>query len=414
MAGSLFRPQALHFVKEQGAGEMIFYQPLSLRVAAIALLITVCALLAFAALAPIKQTELVRGHLSATQGSLRVFSPGVGRLDEIFVHNGDTVKAGDVLATVRQTAFDSQGNVALSFSVAQVNAQLQQEQNLQHSLRKSAQITSQNLRARAQVLRHELERMAEQLHSLSLRRDLSRAQVQRQQRLLERRQISALQHEGALDALYSFEQTLEGLSAQKDSRQGALLALEHELAQVPLVLEQRLAASNNSMLQLQVKLKDLEVTGHFSLIAPVSGIVNNILRAHGATIDSRTPFATVLPEDTAFEALLFVPSRALAKVQEQQMVLLDYDSYPARIYGYSAAHITEVSLSVLDPREHLFPIDMQEPFYLVKAAPQLDSTGSESAQRWRAGMQFTAHLIVGEQTLLERLTAPLQTLRERV
>lgn len=414
MTGTLFRAQALSFSKDQSVGEMVFHQPLGLHFASIALLIIVVALLAFAAFAPITQTQLVRGHLNATQGSLRVFSPAVGAVDEIFVQNGDIVRAGDVLATVRQAAFDSQGNAALSYSIAQIHTQLHQEKILRNSLSQSARLNEANLAKRQQVLQHELGRMEDQWRALSLRRDLSIAQVQRHEVLFEKKQISILQYESVLDAFYGFEQSLEGLGAQKDSRTGALLALQHELAQAPFVLQQRLAASDSKISQLQVTLKELEVAEHFSLTAPVDGIVNNILRVHGAAVDSRTPFATILPEHTQFEALLYVPSRALAKVKKQQSVFLDYDSYPARTYGYFPARVIEVSLSLLDPREHLFPVDMQEPFYLVKASPQIEESAGGDTRELRAGMQFTAHLVVGEQTLLERLTAPLRTLRERV
>ena len=73
MTSSLFRAQALRFSQDQAFGEAVFYQPLSLGFASAALLIVVLALLSFAAFAPISQTELVRGHLQASQGSLRVF-----------------------------------------------------------------------------------------------------------------------------------------------------------------------------------------------------------------------------------------------------------------------------------------------------------------------------------------------------
>ncbi len=414
MTSSLFRAQALGVTQHQGVGEMVFYQPLSLRFASIVLLMIVLALLSFAALAPISQTELVRGHLQASQGSLRVFSSAAGTVAEIVVNNGDIVRAGDVLATVRSAAFDASGRLALSHSIAQVQAQLRQETAMRESLLKSALLNERSLRQRTSAVHNELLNMGEQLAALTRRRELSMAQVRRQEVLLEKRQTSVQQHEGALDTLYSFEQSIQGLHAQKDSRFGVLLALEQELAQIPFLLQQQLAASDSKIAQLQRSLKELETSELFSLTAPADGVVNNVLSWRGAAVDSRTPFANIVPLDTEFEVLLFVPSRALGKVKEQQLVFLDYDSYPAQTYGYAAAQIVEISQALLDPREHLFPVQMQEPFYLVKAAPQWGSWHKERAQNMRSGMQFTAHLVVGEQTLLEKLLAPLKILRERV
>ncbi len=414
MTSSLFRAQALNFSQDQSVGERVFYQPLGLRFASIALLTIVAALLGFAALAPISQTELVRGHLQASQGSLRVFSSAAGTVADILVSNGEVVRAGDVLATVRSAAFDANGTLTLSHSIAQVQAQLQQETVLRDSLVKSAALNEHSLRKRTAALRNELRSMQEQLDVLMLRRELSLAQVQRQDFLLQKRQTSVVQQEGALDTFYGFEQTIEGLNAQKDSRYGVLLAIEQELVQTPLLLEQQLAANNNKILQLQRSLKELESAELFSLTAPVDGVVNNILSNAGAAIDSHTPFASIVPTNTEFEALLFVPSRALGNVDVQQSVFLDYDSFPARSYGYSNAEIVEISQVLLDPREHLLPIEMHEPFYLVKASPLWEEGQWEEAGNMRSGMQFTAHLVVGEQTLLERLVAPLKTLRERV
>jgi len=302
----------------------------------------------------------------------------------------------------------------LAQSQAHVRAQLQHETTLRESLRKAAEVNEKSLRQRRTALQNELLNMGEQLAIVQRRRDLSVAQVRRQEQLLRNQQSSVRQHENALDALYSFEQSIKGLNVQKDSRLGVLLAVEQELAQAPLLLQQQLANSANKISQLQRTLAELEATAVSSLTAPVDGIVNNVLSRRGAAIDSRTPFASIVPLDTEFEALLFVPSRALGEVEKQQSVFLDYDSYPARTHGYSSARITEISQALLDPREHFFPIEMQEPFYLVKAAPQWESWPEGSEPNLRSGMRFTAHLVVGEQTLIEKLLAPLKTLRARV
>ena len=114
------------------------------------------------------------------------------------------------------------------------------------------------------------------------------------------------------------------------------------------------------------------------------------------------------------QALLYVPSRALGELRRAQQVLLAYDAYPATVYGYFPARIERIAETVVDPREHIFPLDVQEPIYLVRATPELFSAPHQGQLSFRSGMQFSAYVVIGRQSLLQRLLSPLQRLRRRV
>jgi len=256
--------------------------------------------------------------------------------------------------------------------------------------------------------------MQTQLHIVKKRYVLGDRDVQRQARLLALGQAASAQHERALDAMYALEQAMQGVQTQIKSATAALLGLQQQLEQEPYARQAQVLEADRLIAQLRARRNELEVSDAFSLTAPGDGVVSNLLALLGASVNPREPFLTLVPVDADMQALLYVPSRALGLLTEAQQVLLAYDAYPVRVYGYFPARIERVADTVLDPREHVFPVVVREPIYLVRATPDLSLEANREALRFRSGMQFSAYVVTGQQSLLQRLLSPLQRLRSRV
>lgn len=414
MSEFLFRQEVARFQDDTRFGEKVFYQPIQLRVFVIALLIVALCFGVFAAMAPLKQTEMVRGHLDPKQGAMKVFSPAAGTVGELLVAEGEAVRKGQVLARILRSTFDAAGHAALDYALYQIDAQIAQQSRHKALVTAQSTLYSQQLSAQLEARQEEMNALRAQLATVEKRRTLGERDVQRQAHLLTLRQAASVQHERALDSLYALEQAAQGVQAQIESATSALLGVQQRFDQEPFALQALVLEIERSLAQLRARRNELEVSDAFSLTAPSDGIVSNLLSHLGASVDPRVPFLTLLPAEPEMRALLYVPSRALGELADAQRVLLAYDAYPARVYGYFPARIERIADTVLDPREHIFPLDVQEPIYLVRAIPDLSAQANQDPLSFRSGMQFSAYVVTGQQSLLQRLLSPLQRLRSRM
>jgi membrane fusion protein len=414
MSEYLFRQEVAQFQDDLRFGEKIFYQPIHLKIFVIALLIAALCFGVFAAMAPLKQTEMIRGHLNPKQGAMKVFSPTTGTVGEVLVAEGDVVVKGQVLAHIMRSTFDSTGHAALDYSLRQIDVQIAQQARHKALIVAQSDLNSQQLCAQIKARQEELEAMHAQLRTVEKRHALSEKDVQRQVRLLSLGQTASAQHERALDSLYALEEAMQSVQARSKSAAAALLGLEQQLDQEPFARQAQVLEIEKVLAQLYARRNELEVGDAFSLTAPSDGIVSNLLSPLGASVDPRIPFLTLLPSDAQMQALLYVPSRALGELADAQQILLAYDAYPARVFGYFPARIERIAETVLDPREHVFPLDVQEPIFLVRATPDLSFEADNENLSFRSGMQFSAYVVTGQQSLLQRLLSPLQRLRSRM
>lgn len=414
MSEFLFRQEVARFHDDPRFGEKIFYQPIQLRVFVIALLIVVLCFGVFASVAPVQQTEMVRGHLDPKQGAMKVFSPTAGTVNEVLVRDGDAVHRGQVLARIARSTFDSSGHAALDYSLDQIDVQITQQSRHKILLVKRSRLNEEQIAAQLKARQQELDAMLAQLHVVKKRHVLSERAVQRQAQLLTQRQAASAQHERALDSMYSLEQAAQSVQAQIESATAAMLILQQQLDQESFARQAQVLEVEKLLAQLRARRAELEVGDAFTITAPSDGIVSNLLAMLGASVNPRVPFLTLLPLTSDMQALLYVPSRALGSLDEAQQVLLAYDAYPSRVYGYFPARIERIADTVIDPREHIFPLDVQEPIYLVRATPDLNSERGSESLNFRSGMQFSAYVVTGRQSLLQRLLSPLQRLRSRV
>jgi membrane fusion protein len=186
--------------------------------------------------------------------------------------------------------------------------------------------------------------------------------------------------------------------------------ISHELALEQSRLADEQIALQVNLSQLQQRKQEALYEQEFAITAPVSGRINNLMLASGDQLDPRRPFVSIVADAPAYEAQIFVPSRALGKLRTGQVVLLNYDAFPFQQYGSYEAVVSSIGTAALDPREYLIPLDVSEPVYLIKAELPLD----QNVLNLRAGMQFSAQLVTGERTILEGIFEPLTALARRL
>lgn len=414
MRSDLFREQVLRRDLHMEAGEPVLYQPPGLRALFVLFTGLFLALLTFAATAQISRTEVVRGHLSMDAGVTRVHAPRPGIVAEIRVQEGTVVAKGDTLMLVDPGMTDAVGQLARAHVREQLDLQASALQQQMQLLQMREQTGVAHLERRLAALQQELSLREQQEALLCERLDIAGQALQRSARLLESRVTSAAAHSQVVEAQVIARQALLVHTLESRQREEGLASLLQEKEELSLEIRNERLRLEFALSQLAVQTQERDVQQAFSVSAPVAGSVGSLLVESGSQVDPGRPVLSLLPAAGTLVAQLFVPSRAAGRLQVGQSLLLSYDAFPRNIFGSFPARVSRLSGATVDPREFLVPFETAEPVYLVEAELVLTHEGSEAHLPLRAGMQFTAQVVTGRQTLLARVTAPLRVLEQRL
>lgn len=417
MRNTLFRPEAVNSSLSTLFGERVFFQPLSLRFMLGFLASVFTATLLFAALVPVNQTERVRGYVTPAKGEVKVYSARSGVLAAVHVEEGQPVRQGDVLATLFESGFNEHGVQASASLQHYVEEQIAQMTDRIHLLKERNQQVRVQLEARARTLSTESQLLWDEAAMAEKRLELATQEYQASLELYERGAISQHEHNQSQAARHVVQQQVSSSRLAAASRTAAWKEAERQLTLQPLTEAQEELELQTSLSQLRQRREELRLQGHFTIAAPIDGVVGQLTGVPGEPLDSRAPFAVLMPEEQGLEARLYLPSRTMAEIAVGQRVLLAYDAYPYQRYGMFEAVLESLAPVPLDPREHLLPFELYEPVYLAKARlleQTIIADGVEQSYPLRSGLLLSAEIVTGRQTLMQKALSPLASVRSRL
>lgn len=152
------------------------------------------------------------------------------------------------------------------------------------------------------------------------------------------------------------------------------LQLEREMAtqQEELRLIASRSQSQRAQLMKDMDSSEQEFNEHSSkriqLIAPIDGVVTQISASVGQTVRPDVPIMTIVPEGSAAEVLLLIPSRSIGFIRMGQKVSVRYQAYPYEHYGRHYGVVKEIARAALPPQEVVQHIRVDEPVYTVRVA----------------------------------------------
>ena len=98
---SLFRQEAVDFQRHNREwGQVALLQPLSIKVTAWFLTVSIALIISFLFLGQYSRKENVVGYLTPTSGTSKIFVPQLGTIKEIHINEGQQVREGQPLLTI--------------------------------------------------------------------------------------------------------------------------------------------------------------------------------------------------------------------------------------------------------------------------------------------------------------------------
>lgn len=408
---SLFREQVLAQQTSRMQGEVSLVQvPAFTWLTGLIVFIVVCSLI-FLLSGSYARKTVVFGVLQPEQGVIRVQTSQPGTVQQLLVQEADRVEVGQPLIELTMQHYSSEKT--------ELNASLQQEletilANLQRQ--KKQEIARQHIRQREVI-----ERTAsaqQQLSQVLLQQSTFQQRLELNQHLVE--QVSQLSGTGFISNLELSRQkdTLLSLQQQEQVLQGQRLILEEQLKQqqslqqqLPLDHQATLAHLDNQASELRNQLTRLQHEQSSVIRAPKAGTVSGVLPRAGHFINAGSIVLSLLPEEAELEAILYVPTSAIAFIESGQDVRLRFHAFPYERFGVQQGKVHEVSHTVLLPEE-VSDITLQEPSYRVRvrlSSQQIQAYNRELSLR--AGMTLDGDVITERRSLLQWLFDPIYSIK---
>lgn len=417
MSQGLFRQEVIDAQRGDWLGSIIVAAPLSRWWLTTLALAAAGSIVAFLCLGHYTRRETVTGQLVPSAGLLNVAAPGAGTVTRLRVHDGQAVRAGDVLLELSS----EQDSASLGDTHALVGEQLAtQRARLQDDLANQAQSAHQQdeaLQAKAVLLRAQLAQVAGQLDLQRQQVDGNRQMLERIEPLVAKGYVSAVQMQQQKAALLEAQTQYRALVRQQLDTRQQLDAAQQQLAQLPLDEAARRNDTERQLASIAQSMAQNEMQRAVVLRAPRDGVVSAVLLKEGQMVGAGQALLSILPAGSTLQAQLLVPSRAIGFIEPGSQVVMRYQAFAYQKFGQQYGRVADISRSALTPVEVEALVGQQphEPVYRVKVA--LDSQQVLAYGRpepVRPGMALDADILMERRRLVEWVFESLYGMAHRL
>ena len=411
----LFRPEVLIYRREKTISSAVISQSFAVKIMVWGSIGLMCFALLVLCLIRYKETESARGMLQHTAPSQQIKSPKNAVVALVTVTEGELVDKGQTLMRLSTVILNGSGESRQSSTIRRLRLK---EESLEMQLDMDERLY------KAESERHSLSiaSLAFTISGLELEADLlakqealSRSNIQALAHLLNNSNISQSQFDRELLKHL-------GIEREKNSVESRIYAAKSELEDGTLQLgllvldyEDKQFKVANEARQLANEIIDLHQGTSISIQALESGVVASLAVETGSSVSAGQILLTILPNQQSLQATIFVPSRLIGRIQEEQELLLEFDAFPISKFGYTTASVVMISTGPLDPRETLLPVPgLNEPVFKVIA--ELEKYYVEGPETFPlvSGIQFSADFVMEDLSLLEFIFKPVLKLKGKI
>jgi membrane fusion protein len=419
----LFRKEALAAKGNQFLGRTVLRPPLSFAAWSWIAAGLAAAVVTFLLVGEYTKRTRVVGITAPEAGLIKLMAPQPGIVIERRVQEGQQVKAGDTLFILSAERLTEAGGGVAGAQTAILEQLQRRRASLQGELQRQALVTETQMAAAARRLadlQAESAQLGRELVTQTSREASMQAQLRRFEELAGQNFMSPLALQQKRDELLEQTARTQALERSRLALQREAATVSAELRQIPLRGEQQLAELQRSLAALQQEVAGTEANRQIVVTAPKDGTVTAIIAERGQMAGTQ-PLATLLPRDSALQAHLYAPSRAVGFIEPGQTVRIRYAAYPYQKFGQYEGKVEQVARSALASGElppQLAAIAQQaqgEGMYRITVAlraPTVMAYGK--AQPLTAGMQLEADVMQDTRRLIEWVFEPLVSLRGKV
>lgn len=410
----LFRKQAIEAQRTRLYGQVLIATPIRFWVVTFFLVSTIVVIVVFLATASFQRIVKAPGAIVPTDGIVNVRAPQSGVISEFDLAEGDRVTQDQVIGRITSATVDNSDGTRIAAQVQRLTGRIE---NLKRRIEQANVVAALELQAVEQK-RVEIESKITELEQLLvLQKDL----LSEAEQSFER--VSTLSQRDLVNADAMSAQTVHFINARQDVQRllSEIAGLRVQHNQIPVQKEQSRAQAKLNQIQLESELAALVdeeavlmSTQAFNIVAPASGRATTVMVSQGDGIGAAVSLFSILPEDNALRAELYLPSSAIGFVQPGQSVQLQLDAFPYQRFGAIEGTVSEVSGSVIMPGTGNLLVASDQPVYRVIVALSqevINASGQEVPLQ--PGMLLAANIVLEDRTLLMWLIEPFIAVAQR-
>ncbi len=409
----LFRHEALEFQQHQQKwGEVVLLQPFSVKVMAWFITAATLLILIFLFMAQYARKETVRGYLTPTAGTAKIFTPRQGTIRAVHVKEGQHVELGQPLLTIATDQIAADGE---DVDATILDTLIHQKQLLTQQIAAQEERTASErdrLSALTQGIESEISQLDAQIEIQDQRIRLSQDLVRSAAQLHARGNMPETEYRQRQEVYLQQKQTLSALNQKAAEQKNRLTETRYSLEQLPTIMAERMQGLRNELSETDQRIAEIKGRRAFVIRAPNAGRVATLLASVGRRADPQYLQLEIVPADSVLEAELFVPTRAIGFVRPGQEVRILYDAFPYQSFGAYGGRISKISQTILKSSDISAPVTLQEPAYKVTVTLDRPDTYAYGQKKpLQADMLLRADIILGRRSLMSWLIDPLLSAR---
>jgi membrane fusion protein len=403
---SLFRDEVLAARSDTASGASVDIRPVSAgRMTAFFLLLCLAVILVLV-FGSYTKKERVVGVIQPIAGVAMVVPPESGTIKRVLVKEGQTVKAGDLIAELSNERFSDEGNTQALLE-KNLEGQRQRVQVQSEGQAEAHSAALDGLEQRIAQGRRDLGTLAEEVRLQEQQIASSRRMLDKLTPLAAEHIISDVQYEQQRQTLLDQTGRLQTLKRQRSATEADLAQAQDERSRQTAQHRVERATLDRDLLNLQQEQVQRRGSRVTLLRAPIDGVVSGLLATAGQVVSPSAQIASVVPVASAMEAVLYVPSTAMGFIKAAQDVRISYDAFPYQRFGQYHGVISSVSQTDV-PLPGAAAAGDRRAMFIVRVAldkPTVKAYNTEIALR--AGQTLAADIEIDRRTLMRWMLDPL-------
>lgn len=410
----LYRKEAIAHQRERAWGQLLVTTPRAARALVVIAVVLAAFFLWFLTSAEYTRRARAPAVLAYINDPVFIAATDPGTLASVDVKAGDTVKAGQRLATV-STERNAGGEAIFAAGERDADARRQAIRSERKQARALLGAQSAQLTARIDAMALETAQLGREIDAQAERVAALKVQVERYRQLARDKFAPELQVQQKQDDLAEQVVKLESLKRTRAGIERDLAVARAELPTLRATTEGKLATLARDEAQITQTSRENLARRAYDITASSDGTVERVIAFAGQTLAAGAPLLQLQTGSRQLLADIYVPTRAAGFLQAGQRVRLAVDAFPMERFGHVNATVQDIGRSVLAPGDAGVPPTIREPVFRVRASLSALEIAAYG-ERWplRSGLTAQADIALDRRPLYLWLVEPILRLKGRL
>jgi membrane fusion protein len=345
----------------------------------------------------------VRGQLLNKGSTIKLTAAKKGVINQVLVQPGEMVSQGTKLIEVVSQDYLVKGQTHSSLVRERIKQKidwLSKDDKLQ---RQKSQLELSSLNNQEHIQTKNIQRIIK-LQSLYIeKQDIHEKKLKASKQLADAGTLSLQNLENIF--LSDIQAKQEYLQWQHDliSSQQEVQQLKIKRQQLTQVLEAQLHQNRLKRLQLEAEIQQLEEETSYWLYAQAAGKVAKINIRKGQSVNAGQSVVEMINDTDEVYVELYLPNRAMSRVNVGTEINLKLDAYPYQQYGQLKAQLSNIDLTTNAASSISTHNESGQTFFIASA----EILGAKF-QSLTSGLTLTADLILERNSIIDWLLMPLR------